>query len=124
MVERSLFAAERSVWVAGVVDVGRGDWVWLVSGDVVVAVDMGTWDLLGEGEWRGPAAQTGGGTIRKSPWMATVLGAKDGRLATRATIEPSAAEKGSAGRKCWTRDAQGRMDLLMRMTGSRQRWAT
>jgi hypothetical protein len=49
MVERSLLAAERSVWVAGVVDVGvvvRREVVWPVS--VVVAVNMGTWDLLGE----------------------------------------------------------------------------
>ena len=99
MVERSLFAAERSVWVAGVVDVGRGDWVWLVSGDVVVAVDMGTWDLLGEGEWRGPAAQTGGGTIKKSPWMATVFGARDGRMAIGATVEQSTAKTCWAGRK-------------------------
>ena len=31
--------------------------------------------------------------------MATVFGAKDGRLATGATVEPSAAERGRAGRK-------------------------
>ncbi len=56
-VERSLLAAERSVWVAGVVDEGvvvRREVVWPVS--VVVAVDMGTWDLLGGGGWEGPAA--------------------------------------------------------------------
>ena len=49
IVERSLLAAERSVWVAGVVDEGvvvRREVVWPVS--VVVAVDMGTWDLLGD----------------------------------------------------------------------------
>ena len=49
IVDRSLLAAERSVWVAGVVDVEvvvRREVVWPVS--VVVAVDMGTWDLLGD----------------------------------------------------------------------------
>jgi hypothetical protein len=66
---------------------------------VVVAMDIGTWDLLGRSEWEGPAAQTGGGTIRKSPWLVTVLEAKDGRLATEATREPSATERGSRGRK-------------------------
>ena len=44
-----------------------GDWVWLVSEDVVVAVDVGTWDLLGEVDGEGPAAQMGGGTIREGP---------------------------------------------------------
>jgi len=39
------------------------------------------------------------GTIRKSPWMATIFGAKDGRFGTGATIEPSDAERGRAGRK-------------------------
>ena len=53
----------------------------------------------GKSEWKGPAAQKGGGTIRKSPWMATVFGAKDGRLATGATVETSDAERGRAGRK-------------------------
>ncbi len=44
IVERSLLAAERSVWVAGLVVgevVVRREMVWPVS------VDMGTWDLLG-----------------------------------------------------------------------------
>jgi hypothetical protein len=49
MVVRSLLAAERSSWVVGLV-VGwfddRGDWIWLVVGSVVVAVDIGTCDLL------------------------------------------------------------------------------
>ena len=47
--ERSLLAAERSVWVAAAVVgwvVVRREVVWPVS--VVVAVDMGTWDLLGD----------------------------------------------------------------------------
>jgi hypothetical protein len=53
MVERSLLAAERSVWVAEVVVGGvvvRREVVWPVS--VVVAVDMGTWDLLRELDWK------------------------------------------------------------------------
>ena len=53
----------------------------------------------GRREWEGPAAQTGGGTIRKSPWMATVFGAKDGRLANGATIESPTSERGSQGRE-------------------------
>ena len=53
----------------------------------------------GRSGWGGPAAQTGGGTIRKSPWLATVFEAKDRRLANGSTIEPSATERGSAGRK-------------------------
>jgi len=59
-------AAERSVWVVGVLAswvVVRREVVWPVS--VVVAVDMGTWDLLVGGEWGGPAAKTCGGTIGK-----------------------------------------------------------
>ena len=55
-VVRSLLAAVGEVSVAGLVVgriVERGDWVWLVvcwlvSWDVVVAVDIGTWSLLGE----------------------------------------------------------------------------
>ncbi len=66
---------------------------------VVVAVDIVVVDLLGVGEYEGPAAQTGGGTIRKSPWLATVFGAKEGRLATGATIELAAVERGSWGRE-------------------------
>ena len=36
---------------------------------------------------------------QKKPRLATVFGAKEGRLATGATIEPSAAEMGSVGRQ-------------------------
>ncbi len=39
------------------------------------------------------------GTIRKRPWLVTVLEAEDGRLATEATVEPSATKRGSRGRK-------------------------
>jgi hypothetical protein len=98
IVERSLLAAERSVWVAGVVDEGvvvRREVVWPMSVEVVVDMWMG--DLLGGGEWEGPAAREGGGTIRKSPWLATVFGRCEARSATEATVEPSAAERGSSG---------------------------
>ncbi len=60
MVVRSLWAAERSSWVVGVLVgwvVDRGDWLWLVSWDVVVAVDIGTWNLL-EDWMESPAAKT------------------------------------------------------------------
>ncbi len=39
---------------------------WPVSWDVVVVVDIGTWNLLGECV-EGPAAQTGGGTGLEIP---------------------------------------------------------
>lgn len=45
------------------------------------------------------SARKGSGTIRKSPWLATVFGTKDGRLGIGATFESSAAEKASAVRK-------------------------
>ncbi len=47
----------------------------------------------------GPAAQTGSGTIRKSPWMATVFGAKDRRLATGATMERPVTKSRNQGAK-------------------------
>jgi hypothetical protein len=51
MVVRSLWAALGVVWVTGVL-VGwfavRRELVWPVWGSVVVAVDIGTWNLLGE----------------------------------------------------------------------------
>jgi hypothetical protein len=115
-VERSLLVAERSVWVVGVVFggvvVGR-EVVWPVS--VVGAVDVGTWDLFGGGEWEGPAAQTGGGTIRKSPWLATVFGAKDGRSGTGATVgSSSAAEKARVDRKRSLRPQRGSDSITTR----------
>ena len=75
------------------------------------------------------------GTIRKSPWMATVFGSKDGGLATGPTIEPSAAEKGSTGRKTlvdgrragWGCSREGAALVRSRAVlcrGSRQRPAT
>lgn len=66
---QSLLAAERSSWLVGVL-VG---WVvlrlvvcWPVVGSVVVAVDIGTCDLL-EGWTEGPAAHAGGGTGLENP---------------------------------------------------------
>ena len=73
----------------------RREVVWPVS----VVVDIGTRDLLVGGDWGGPTAQTGGGTIGKRHGRVTVLDARDRRSATGATIEPSDAERASAGRK-------------------------
>jgi hypothetical protein len=94
MVERSLLAAERSVWVAGVVVGGvvvRREVVWPVSWEVVVVVDIGTWNLLGESV-EDPAAKTAGRPVAerawKRPWLVTLLEAYGGRLAVKATMEP------------------------------------
>ena len=101
MVVRSLLAALGVVWVTGVL-VG---WVvvrlvvcWPVVGSVVLAVDIGTCDLLGElvgRAGRQDCWQTGGGTAWKTPWLVTVLEAYGGRLAIEATREPSASKSGS-----------------------------
>jgi hypothetical protein len=93
--ERSLLAAERSSWVVGVV-VG-GAVVWPVS--VVVAVDIGTWDLLEK--WMGRTGRVDGWRHdrKKKPRLVAVLEAEDGRLATEVTMEPSATKRGSRGRK-------------------------
>ncbi len=92
MVERSLLAAERSVWVAGVVVGGvvvRREVVWPVSWEVVVVVDIGTWNLLGEGV-EDPDAKTADRRVAalawRRPWMATLLEAYGGRLAVKATM--------------------------------------
>jgi len=65
---------------------------------VVVAVDMGTWDLLGEVNGKDRPRRRVAARSKK-PWLATVFGAKEGRLATGATMESSDAERGSVGRK-------------------------
>ncbi len=60
MVVRSLWVALGVVWVMGLLlgwDVDRLVVCWPVSWDVVVAVDIGTWNLLGESV-EGPAAKT------------------------------------------------------------------
>jgi hypothetical protein len=92
IVVRSLWAALGEVCVAGLL-VG---WVavrlvvcWPVSWDVVVAVDIDTWNLLGENV-EGPTAKTGGGTAWKTPWLVTVFGRWKARSAMEATMEPSA----------------------------------
>ncbi len=64
---------------------------WPVSWDVVVAVDIGTWNLL-EGWMEGSAAKTADRLVAarawKSPWLVTLLEAYGGRLAIEATVEP------------------------------------
>jgi len=60
IVVRSLWAALGVVWVMGLLlgwDVDRLVVCWPVSWDVVVAVDIGTWNLL-EGWMEGSAAKT------------------------------------------------------------------
>ena len=69
VVVRSLWAALGEVCVAGLVVgrvVGRLVVCWPVSCDVVVAVNIGTWNLL-EGWMEGPAAQTGSGSGLENP---------------------------------------------------------
>jgi hypothetical protein len=94
MVVRSLLAALGVVWVMGVLlgwDVDRLVVCWPVSWDVVVAVDIGTWNLLGECV-EAPAAKTADRLVAarawKSPWLVTLLEAYGGRLAIEATMEP------------------------------------
>ncbi len=64
---------------------------WPVSWDVVVAVDIGTWNLL-EGWMEAPATTTAARPVAarvwKSPWMVTLLEAYGGRLAIETTMEP------------------------------------
>ena len=77
---RSLWAAFGDVWVVGLL-VG---WVvdrlvvcWPVEGSVVVAMDIGTCNLL-EGWMEGPSAKTADRLVaaraRKSPWLVTLFG--------------------------------------------------
>jgi hypothetical protein len=70
---------------------------WPVSWDVVVAVDIGTWNLLGENV-EGPAAKTADRPVAalawKRPLMVTLLEAYGRRLAIEATMEPPATEGG------------------------------
>jgi hypothetical protein len=73
IVARSLLAAERSSWLVGVLEgwvVARRELVWPVSWEVVVAVDIGTWNLLGESVEspdRHDCWQTGAGSGWKNP---------------------------------------------------------
>jgi hypothetical protein len=68
-----------------------------VSWDVVVAVDIGTWNLLGESV-EGPTANTADRLVAarawKSPWLVTLLEAYGGRVAIEATMEPPVTERG------------------------------
>jgi hypothetical protein len=100
MVVRSLWAALGVVWVTGVL-VGwvavRRELVWPVSWEVVVAVDIGTWNLR-EGWMEAPAAEAADRTVAvrvwKSPWPVTLFEDYNGRLAIEATMEPSCTERG------------------------------
>ena len=96
MVVRSLWAELGEVWVTGVLVgwvVDRGDWLWLVSWDAVVKVDIGTWNLLGESV-EDPTATTADRLVAtqawKSLWLVTLFGRWDARSATEATMEPPA----------------------------------
>ena len=105
MVVRSVWAALGVGWVTKLLlgwDVDRLAVCWPVSWDVVVAVDIGTWNLLGECVER-PAAKTADRPVAarawKRPWLVTVLEAYGGRLAIEATMEPPVTERGSSGVK-------------------------
>ena len=93
------------VCVAGLVVgwvVDRGDWLWLVSWDAVVKVDIGTWNLLGESV-EDPTATTTDRPVAarawKSPWLVSLFGRWEARSATEATVEPSASECRNQGAK-------------------------
>jgi hypothetical protein len=62
-------------------------------GSVVVAVDIGTWNLLGESV-EGPTAKTGGGTGWKSRWTVSLFRRWEARSAIEATMEPPVTERG------------------------------
>jgi hypothetical protein len=70
----------------------RGETCWPVSLEVVVAVDIGTWNLLEECV-EAPATKTADRPVAaragKSHWLVTVLEAYGGRLVIEATMEPS-----------------------------------
>ena len=73
---RSLLAADRSSWVVGLLVgwvVVRRELVWPVVGSVVVAVDIGTWNLL-EGWMEGPAAQTADRLVAVRAWKIPLAG--------------------------------------------------
>ena len=105
IVARSLLAAERSSLVVGVLVgwvVVRRELVWPVSWEVVVAVDIGTYDLL-EGWMEGPAAKTDDRLVAtqawKTPWLATVFGRWEARSGTEATMEPPVTKSRNQGAK-------------------------
>jgi len=73
------------------------------------------WEVNGEDRpQRRVAARSG-----KGPWLTAVLEAKGGRLATGATMEPSAAEMGSRGGENWSRGGrEGQPNLAPLITSS------
>jgi hypothetical protein len=83
-------------------DVDRLVVCWPVSWDVVVAVDIGTWNLLGESV-EGPTTKTADRLVAalawKRPWLVTVLEAYGGRLAIEAIMEPPATVSRNQGSK-------------------------
>ena len=77
---RSLWAELGEVWLTGVLlgwVVDREDWFWPVSWDVVVAVDIGTWNLR-EGWMEAPTAKTADRLVAtqawKTLWLVTLFG--------------------------------------------------
>ena len=65
----------------------------VVVGSVVVAVDIGTWNLLGESvedPTAKPADRPVAARAWKSPWLATLLARWEARSAIEATMEPPA----------------------------------
>jgi len=85
MVVRSLLAALGVVWVTGLLsgwDVDRLVVCWPVSWDVVVAVDIGTCDLL-ERWMKGSAAQTGGGSGLENPLAGDSFGSLESSISHR-----------------------------------------
>ena len=76
MVVRSLWAALGVVWVMGLLlgwDVDRLVVCWPVSWDVVVAVDIGTCELL-EGWMEGSAAKTADRPVAAQAWKIPLAG--------------------------------------------------
>ena len=100
MVVRRRLAAFGVVWVMGVLVgwvVDRFVVCGLVVGSVVVAVDIGTWNLR-EGWMEAPAANTADRLVAarawKRPWLVTLPGACVGRLAIEAAMEPPVTKGG------------------------------
>ena len=97
IVERSLLAAERSVWVAGVVVVGdavQREVVWPAS--VVVAVDMWMRDLLGEVDGEDQPRVDDGWSL-ENLCQSEVLRVYVGRAAIEATLERCTAKSRNQG---------------------------
>ena len=66
-------------------------------GSVVVAVDIGTWNLLEEcveGPTAKPADRRVATQAWKTPWLVTLFGCREARSAIEATMEPPATKRG------------------------------